>query len=113
MMGKIHIFAKPNLTRICVRQTVLAIARRFAQLKQLFSRRLVKASLEWSINAAMAVVVVCLFALLSSFIRALMYRHRRRSQNLFCNLALMPWKSTRKSDILQIFNDSGRRSLPG
>jgi Fe-S-cluster-containing hydrogenase component 2 len=43
----------------------LVLAKRFAQHKQLFSRSPVKVSLEWSINVAMAVVVVCRFALLS------------------------------------------------
>jgi hypothetical protein len=65
MMGKTRIFAKPNLTRSCVQLSVLVLAKRFAQHKQLSSRRLVTASLEWSINVAMAVVDVCPFVLLS------------------------------------------------
>jgi hypothetical protein len=38
MMGKTHIFAKLSLTRNCVRQTVLALAKRFAQHKRSFSK---------------------------------------------------------------------------
>ncbi len=65
MMGKTHIFAKLSLTRICVQPTALALAKGFAQHRQLFFTIPETASLELPINAAMAVVVVCRFARVS------------------------------------------------
>jgi hypothetical protein len=41
MMGKTHISAKLNLIQSCVQQTVLVPAKRFAQHKLSFSKKLV------------------------------------------------------------------------
>jgi hypothetical protein len=62
MMGKTRIFAKPNLTQIRVQPTALVLAKRFAQPEQLFSRKPVTVSLEWSIDIAMAAVVAYPYA---------------------------------------------------